>query len=403
MKKHKAFISLFLALAITFSMLAGCSGKEGLSDLLNPEETLSSPEEPGTSEPNGSNDPNGSDGLSGYSPETYMDAFDDKGFFKGVRALDYIEMFKYSGIQIPSDVHLITDEDVQAQIDTIISNFPVTNQITDREVEDGDLVNIDYVGSVGGVEFEGGNTFGSGTDVTAGSMDYVDDFLVQIIGHMPGETIDVKVTFPDDYGSPEYGNEDLNGQDALFVTTINYIAEMQDAELTDSFVVENLSEYYGWTTVDEMKQGLHSDMQSYNIQQYIREYFVNEVTVNTIPDQIIDYQINSMLNYFQGYADYYGIGIDELLSGEGFDSVDDLINQQYESIMQSAVFLLVLLAVAEDAGMTVSDNDVDDYFLKNDMTSDYARIVEEYGMPFVRHNVLYQMVIDFVTDNAVFQ
>ncbi len=84
--------------------------------------------------------------------------------------------------------------------------------------EDGDTVNIDYVGSIDGVEFAGGSTDGTGTDLTIGSGTYIDNFEEQLIGSHPGDTVDVNVTFPEDYG-----NEDLNGQDALFVVTVNGI------------------------------------------------------------------------------------------------------------------------------------------------------------------------------------
>lgn len=89
---------------------------------------------------------------------------------------------------------------------------------TSLTVEDGDTVNIDYVGSVDGVEFDGGSTNGQGTDLTIGSGLYIDDFEEQLIGSHPGDTVEVNVTFPDDYSS-----EDLQGQDALFEVTINGI------------------------------------------------------------------------------------------------------------------------------------------------------------------------------------
>lgn len=85
---------------------------------------------------------------------------------------------------------------------------------TSLTVEDGDTVNIDYVGTVDGVEFEGGSTDGNGTDLVIGSGDYIGDFEDQLIGSHPGDTVEVQVTFPDDYG-----NEELNGKDAVFTVT----------------------------------------------------------------------------------------------------------------------------------------------------------------------------------------
>lgn len=97
---------------------------------------------------------------------------------------------------------------------------PVLLTDTSLTVEDGDTVNIDYVGTVDGVEFSGGNTQGMGTDLTIGSGSYIDDFEEQLIGHKVGETVTVEVTFPENYG-----NEDLNGKDAVFEVVINGIYE----------------------------------------------------------------------------------------------------------------------------------------------------------------------------------
>ena len=89
---------------------------------------------------------------------------------------------------------------------------------TSLTVKDGDTVNIDYVGSIDGVEFAGGNTNGGGADLTIGSGTYIDDFEEQLIGSHPGDTVEVNVTFPENYG-----NEELNGKDALFVVEVNGI------------------------------------------------------------------------------------------------------------------------------------------------------------------------------------
>ena len=90
-------------------------------------------------------------------------------------------------------------------------------------VEDGDTVNIDYVGSIDGVEFDGGNTQGAGADLTIGSGTYIDDFEEQLIGAHPGDTVDVYATFPENYGDEGTERGELNGKEALFVVTVNGI------------------------------------------------------------------------------------------------------------------------------------------------------------------------------------
>lgn len=92
------------------------------------------------------------------------------------------------------------------------------NTDSSLEVEDGDTINIDYVGSIDGVEFDGGSY--EGYDLVIGSETFIDDFEEQLIGAHPGDTVDVTVTFPDNYSA-----EDLQGQEALFEVVINGIYE----------------------------------------------------------------------------------------------------------------------------------------------------------------------------------
>lgn len=108
----------------------------------------------------------------------------------------------------------------QTETDSSLSDAAYSSD-TSLTVADGDTVNIDYVGSVDGVEFEGGNTQGLGTDLIIGSGSYIDDFEEQLIGAHPGDQVDVYVTFPDPYQN----NTDLSGKEALFEVTVNGIYE----------------------------------------------------------------------------------------------------------------------------------------------------------------------------------
>lgn len=110
-----------------------------------------------------------------------------------------------------------SSEDTDTTSEDTGSSFSTDTSLT---VEDGDTVNIDYVGSIDGVEFDGGTTQGMGTDLVIGSGSYIDDFEDQLIGAHPGDQVDVYVTFPEDYGV-----EDLNGKEALFQVTVNGIYE----------------------------------------------------------------------------------------------------------------------------------------------------------------------------------
>jgi trigger factor len=125
----------------------------------------------------------------------------------------------WSSSQKADDTSTSTPTTQQSATDTE-KKEPVLSKDTSLTVKDGDTVNIDYVGSIDGVEFAGGNTQGMGADLTIGSHTYIDDFEEQLIGHKVGEEVDVIVTFPENYGK-----EDLNGKEALFKVVINGIYE----------------------------------------------------------------------------------------------------------------------------------------------------------------------------------
>ena len=110
-----------------------------------------------------------------------------------------------------------TDTTADASLDSSENSYRTDSSLT---VKNGDTVNIDYVGYIDGVAFDGGNTNGQGADLTIGSGSYIDDFEDQLVGAHPGDQVEVNVTFPEDYG-----NEELNGKDATFDVTVNGIYE----------------------------------------------------------------------------------------------------------------------------------------------------------------------------------
>ena len=124
--------------------------------------------------------------------------------------------YKDLTVELPH-VDPVDDAAVDAEIDNVLDAHKDLVTV-ERAAANGDTVNIDYVGSIDGVEFQGGNTNGSGADLVIGSHTYIDDFEEQLIGHHPGDSVDVTVTFPEDYGKDE-----LNGKEALFKVTINGI------------------------------------------------------------------------------------------------------------------------------------------------------------------------------------
>ncbi|MDR1158292.1 MAG: FKBP-type peptidyl-prolyl cis-trans isomerase [Oscillospiraceae bacterium] len=370
MKKYIRFLFLLFVLFMSFILLTGCD-----SD---------------------------ADGSENGLAFLYSAGIDRDGFWKGIKALDYVENFNYRAMTIPADAHHISDDYLQYQIDTLMAGYMSRIQIVDRVVADGDTVNIDYEGKIDGVAFEGGSTMSAGVDVTIGATDdtdsmlsFLDGFLGQLIGQTPGKTIDIEVSFPADYYE-----EAIQGKKAVFATTINYIVERE--ELTDAFVVKNLSSSNGWTTVEEMREGMRASIQKDLIGQYIEQFLRTEVPVKSIPDSLMKYQEAVLLHGYQELADYNGMELEKYLQEyEGFSSVEECVADVYDNLVENAAYCLVIQAVAEDVGISVNDEDLAKYSSEHLWSSDISIQAEYYGLPYVKQAVLSQKILDYIAENAI--
>ena len=330
---------------------------------------------------------------------TFSRDIDNNGYWRGVKALNYVELGNYMGMTIPKDRHTVTDEDILSNIDSLLAEHKVKNNITDRAVAYGDTLNIDYIGRVDGIAFEGGSTGGTGTEVTIGVTNYIDDFLEQLVGHIPGETFDIEVTFPEDYGKDE-----LNGKDAVFTITINHIVESVLPELTDDFINATFSETNGWTNIDQMKADLYVQIQNVKISEYIQEYLEANSTVKEIPQIILDFQDNAVIKYYQDYADYYQITLDEFLQQYvNVENQEALLEQYKEDNAKVAKTHLIMQAVAEDAKIKATADDVQAYFTNYMTTEDYSEYEEIYGLNYLKLTALVQMVIDHIQSSAILE
>jgi len=326
----------------------------------------------------------------------FSSVIDDNGYFTGITASDIATIPDYKGIAIPAENHQVSDEEVQTKIDSILSNYKTETQVKDRAVKDGDTVNIDYVGTIDGQEFQGGNTNGQGTQVTIGTTKYIDDFLEQLIGHKPGETFDVNVTFPDDYGQ-----EDLNGKDAVFKTTINYIVEESVPELTDEFVTSNLT---GYSDAQDVIDKTRQDLVYQKEQTYIQDYLMQNSTFKDIPQSLYDYQNDCITTFYSAYASAYGMTLDQFVqSYVGADSMKDYLDSVQDQNDTAIKTALIYQAIAEKEGIKSTEQDVVDYLTKEVKNDDVDTYTSQYGMPYLKQVVLDWTAFHVIVDNAKLQ
>ena len=153
----------------------------------------------------------------------YSAMLNDDGTIKDVNVADYVKTFDVNAVKIASADVEYTDEKMQEDINAQLSNHRALNADAALAVKDGDVVNIDYVGTIDGTEFDGGSA--QGYDLTIGSGSFIDNFEQQLIGTHPGDQVTVNVTFPEEYAN----NPDLAGKAAAFAVTVNGIKELPES------------------------------------------------------------------------------------------------------------------------------------------------------------------------------
>lgn len=291
------------------------------------------------------------------------------GKIENVNVKDIVTLADYANISVPEEEVAAKTEEVEDSIKSTLEQHKEPSTDTSIAIADGDEVNIDFVGTVDGVEFEGGNSNGEGYDLTIGSGSFVDDFEQQLIGHKPGEEVTVEVTFPADYDG-----EDVAGKDASFAVTINSINITP--ELTDEFVAKNITEE-GVTTAAEYRAFVENNFYEQHLKEFLTNYILENSTVKSYPSQylktmraLLKYNDEQMLASYEQMSAYYGFSMYENLWDLRDDDVSDELSYELElreRAKEDAKNAMVYQALFEDAGLTI------------DMESVYAEMTEQYG------------------------
>ena len=327
----------------------------------------------------------------------YSAQLDDNGYIKGVKALDYVTLCNYKGIEVPKSEVTYSDQEFKDVIQQNLSNHQVLKE--EGTVKDGDKVNIDYVGSIDGKEFEGGNSGGNGYDLTIGSGQFIEGFESQLIGHKAGEEVTIDVTFPDDYAKTE-----LAGKPAKFDVTIHGI--YVDPEYNDDFV----KEYYPdlGSTVAEYEQSLRDSYYEGQLKAYIDSYLPDNSTVNKYPSKYLK-NLKATTKYsdvqsYQYMSQMYAQYGQEVGSFEDFIGMSD---EEYTAdiIDRAEKFAkedLVYQAVLESEGITLTPEEAES--IVKEMYGDesfYDSSVETYGKGYTMKNAVKNKAVDIAIKAAV--
>ena len=390
--KHKASLragALTLALAL---VLAGCSQTDSSS--ASSSDTGESAET-ATSETATGETSTAETALDTYGyllDFNYSDIFDENGYIAGVRALDCVTLPEdYAALTLPAGTDEVTEEDIDTYVkQNLLYNASTLPQVTDRAAEMGDIVSIDFVGTVDGEEFDGGSSQDYILELGSGS--FIDDFEDQIAGHTPGETFDVEVTFPDPYDS----NPDLAGKDAVFATTLNYVAD-----LTDEWIADNVNPSLNLSTVQELRDYMREDIRYNNMSEAAYQALLEEAQFSEIPADVEKYFTDLFLqSYCVNMGSSYGMTLEQVLSLIDSSMMEETAAYFSAVIEESAQRALLIQAIAEQENLvcddTVRDANINDV-LNTDTPDPY---IEAYGENYVRATILRDIVLHQVVDNA---
>ncbi len=258
---------------------------------------------------------------------------------------------EYKGIAAPKRQVTISDEEVDQRIESVRSQN-ARIEMVDRPARQGDIVNIDFEGYIGGVPFDGGK--GEGHDLELGSDSFVDGFEDQLIGKSAGEDVEVNVTFPTEY------NEDLAGKDATFKVKVNEVKEKLLPDLDDEFA-KDVSEF---DTIGEYRNSILESIREskeHEADDEFKEAVLNKLLEGVqceIPDAMVEEQMDNDIENLRYKLSTQGIGLEQYLSVMGMD-LDSFRKHSRADVEKQIKADLAFEAIAKSEDFPVSDEDVE--------------------------------------------
>ncbi|MDO4299512.1 MAG: trigger factor [Lachnospiraceae bacterium] len=317
-------------------------------------------------------------------------------------ASDYVTLGEYKGLVVTLDPITVTDEEVDEEIRYHVQLAEALETYSEGQVQEGDTANIDFEGKLDGEAFDGGTS--AGYDLIIGSDSFIDGFEDGLIGVSVGETVDLPLTFPENYG-----NTDLAGKEVVFTVTVNSIKRMP--ELTDELV--NTISDGEYTDVESYRKSISEnllktkeDEKDSVINNEILTLVANNSKINDYPEEMVAYGVANMKSFYEQYAEAYGMEY-----GEFLESFLGLTAEEFDSEAQTAVKQnmqqeLYMRAIAEAENIELSEEEYKagcDELAERYGYESGDDLVAAYDEDTVRLSVLQEKVLDFLRENATIE
>ena len=310
-------------------------------------------------------------------------------------ASDIVTLGEYKGLELEKTVEPVTDEMIDARIDETLAKNK--EDIGDGPVAEGDVATIDFEGKKDGEAFEGGTSEDYPLEIGSGT--FIPGFEEGVVGMKKGETKDISVTFPE-----EYGSEELAGQDAVFTVTVKSIE--RKPELTEEWVQENTDV----DSIDAYKAQVREELEGEAeaaADQALRGQAFQKVfescTFEEIPSEDTDSLKEAQIELAKTYASMYGMEYEDFLSVQGI--TEEKFEEQLTGMAEDqAKQLYVCQAIIDAENITITDEEGEellaDYLVQYGVDTLEALREALNGTDDIDRYIVTERALQVVMDNA---
>ena len=309
-----------------------------------------------------------------------------------------VKLGAYKDLEVSVEVSKeVTDEDVDAKLENERKNLAEL-VVKEGAAENGDTVVIDFVGSVDGVEFDGGK--GENHSLELGSGQFIPGFEDQLVGSKAGDEVEVKVTFPEDYQAT-----DLAGKAAVFVTKVNEVKAKEVPALDDELAKDLDDEV---ETLDELKAKYRKELEAAKeiafddaVEGAALDLAVENAEIVELPAEMVENEVHRAMNEFMGNLQRQGISPEMYFQITGTTQED--LRKQYEADSDKRVKTnLVIEAVAAAEGFDATDEEIQKEI--NDLAAEYnmevSQVSELLSPEMLKHDIAMKKAVEVITSSA---
>ena len=309
-----------------------------------------------------------------------------------------VKLGDYRNLEVSVEVTKeVTDEEVDAKVERERNNLAEL-VIKEDAAAEGDTVVIDFVGSVDGVEFDGGK--GDNFSLELGSGQFIPGFEEQLVGSKAGDTVEVNVTFPENYQA-----EDLAGKDAKFVTTVHEVKAKEVPALDDELAKDIEEEV---ETLDELKAKYRKELEAAKeiayddaVEGAALELAVANAEIVELPEEMVHDEVHRAMNKFMGNMQRQGISPEMYFQLTGTTEED--LHAQYEADADKRVKTnLVIEAIAKAEGFEASEEEIEKEI--NELASEYNMEVQQVrsllSADMLKHDIAMKKAVEAITGTA---